>query len=178
MPQCILLVEDDDNDAILTTEMLNLHLGHFDVIRSGTLRDAVKQIEEHDPQFLILDLGLPDLSGIEVLQQITEVAPGLPVLVLTGWDQAVASRLLSHGARMFVNKKDLTFQTSEKIFDEFLSKTRGADVKDKPIGPAEEAVHLLSEASDRIKSLDWSGKEPQLEKVTSTIRSLMNDLDV
>ena len=42
-------------------------------------------IEREDPQAVFLDLVMPDVSGLEVLRQIREKSPHLPVVIVTGY---------------------------------------------------------------------------------------------
>jgi DNA-binding NarL/FixJ family response regulator len=52
------------------------------VVRSA--RDALRVLESRPWGAIVLDLGLPDGSGLDVLEQVRAVSPAMPVLVLTG----------------------------------------------------------------------------------------------
>lgn len=49
-------------------------------------RDALRLVQEHHPDVLLLDLALPDLSGIEVARQVACTAPSTRVVVLSAYD--------------------------------------------------------------------------------------------
>jgi DNA-binding response OmpR family regulator len=77
----ILLVEDDSSLAnglmtSLTTE--GFVVNHID---NGTQAELI--IAADKPDVVILDLGLPDMDGVDVLKQIRQSDPDLPVLILT-----------------------------------------------------------------------------------------------
>ena len=77
----ILLVEDDNEIAAGLTEALResgLAINH---VARG--RDALHVIRTEPPEIVILDLGLPDIDGLEVLRQLRTHEPNLPVLLLT-----------------------------------------------------------------------------------------------
>ncbi len=78
----ILLVEDDE----AVGEGLRLLLGEegFDVKLVTTGNAAQPAVEEFAPDVVVLDVNLPDVSGIEVFQRIRAVRPTLPVIFSTG----------------------------------------------------------------------------------------------
>lgn len=88
-PTRVLLVEDDPADARQLEEKLAeapLFAGRVD--RVGTLEGALGRLrgEAGRPDAVLLDLHLPDSSGLDTLRSVVEAAPELPVVVLTGRD--------------------------------------------------------------------------------------------
>lgn len=79
----ILIVEDEKKIA----RYLELELQHelYEVAVAGDGRMAIELHEELKPDLIILDLMLPELSGIEVLRRIRQ-KDGLPILLLTAKD--------------------------------------------------------------------------------------------
>jgi len=79
----ILLVDDDPevSDIIgLTLE----HLGHrVTVVTSG--REALSAFKKNDYGLVITDLGMPDVSGLDVARAVKATKPTTPVLLITGW---------------------------------------------------------------------------------------------
>ena len=81
----VLLVEDDDGDAMIVEEELELSGARVDVERRRTLGEAAAAgLQRFD--CVLLDLDLPDAQGLEGLHELRELAPDLAVLVLTGLD--------------------------------------------------------------------------------------------
>src|SRR5215213_5775356 len=81
----VLLVEDDDGDALIVEEELELSGAQVQLGRARTLAEAAAaHLATYD--CALLDLNLPDAAGLEGLQRLRELAPGLAVLVLTGFD--------------------------------------------------------------------------------------------
>ena len=75
----ILLVEDDMLLAQSLTDRLEDHGFHVDEADRG--EDALELSDLYEYQTMVLDLGLPDMSGDEVLQNLREKNEQLPVLV-------------------------------------------------------------------------------------------------
>lgn len=102
MSHTILLVEDDAN----IRQMLSIALGAegYLCVEAASVREALSLFNQHRPDLVILDLGLPDGEGSEVLKRIRE-SSRLPVLVLSARDQELDKvDLLSRGANDYVSK--------------------------------------------------------------------------
>jgi serine phosphatase RsbU (regulator of sigma subunit) len=80
----LLLVEDDDGDALLFEEQLLDAAVTMRVRRVGSLRDAAPLLTEVD--CVVLDLNLPDAHGLAALRQVLGQVPRCAVVVLTGLD--------------------------------------------------------------------------------------------
>jgi two-component system response regulator NreC len=79
--------------------------GHSVVGEAGDGLDAVRQCEEHHPDILILDIGMPKLNGIEVAAraQKMERRPGVIILSVHA-DESYIIRALAAGARAYLLK--------------------------------------------------------------------------
>lgn len=101
----VLVVEDNAGDARLITEWLESGPAVFEVEHVGNLAAAQTRIHVGRTDVVLLDLGLPDSTGIETLQRIRQAAPQLPVIVLSGLDdQDLAIRAVRAGAQDFLTK--------------------------------------------------------------------------
>lgn len=78
----ILLVEDHEDTRELLVRLLQS--SGFVVEQAGTATEALELFTQGDFQLVISDLGLPDLSGVELMQRLQEIRPGLPGICLTG----------------------------------------------------------------------------------------------
>jgi CheY-like chemotaxis protein len=83
----VLLVEDNPGDARLVEMMLTEKQdGSFVVERVPRLADAVEALKLGTFDVILLDLGLPDSSGLETASAMVQSAPAVPIVVLTGLD--------------------------------------------------------------------------------------------
>jgi DNA-binding response OmpR family regulator len=82
--QSILIVED--NEDLRRMYRFSLALAGFDVREAGDGLDALQALDREPPALVILDLGLPDVSGQVVRQEIAAQAQTreVPILVVTG----------------------------------------------------------------------------------------------
>ncbi|MCA9706026.1 MAG: EAL domain-containing protein [Myxococcales bacterium] len=105
----ILLAEDNPADARLVKELLReCWGGEFELLSSSRLDQALQIATTQDVQVMLLDLTLPDSSGIDTVRRACASAPGLPIVVMTGMgDEEVARRAVSEGAQDFLVKGEI-----------------------------------------------------------------------
>lgn len=79
---------------------------HFDVLAiAATAADALRQATELQPDAILLDLGLPDRSGLELIPDLGVAAPAARILVVSmHTDRALAEATMQAGAAGFVPK--------------------------------------------------------------------------
>jgi len=103
MKHTIFIVEDEDKIA----RILQLELEHdgYAVLRASNGREALQMAIGEEWDLMLLDIMLPELSGLEVLRRIREQGIMLPVILLTARD-AVPDRVsgLDLGANDYVTK--------------------------------------------------------------------------
>jgi CheY-like chemotaxis protein len=105
-PVKLLLIEDNEGDRYLIKEMLSEEgYGAFDLACASSLREGLEYLENGDFEGILLDLFLPDSSGIETVVRVKAQAPEVPVVVLTSLDdEIVALQAVKEGAHDFLFK--------------------------------------------------------------------------
>jgi len=73
----------DDEPQILRALRINLRVRHYDVHTAGTGSQALELAAKYPPDLVILDLGLPDLDGVEVIHGLRGWTEA-PIIVLSG----------------------------------------------------------------------------------------------
>jgi two-component system, OmpR family, KDP operon response regulator KdpE len=125
----ILLVDDEPN--ILTTLAPLLRSHGYDVATAASGRAALEVVRGTAPDLLILDLGLPDLDGVAVCQQVRG-ASTMPILVLSARGrEADKVRALDAGADDYVTKPF----GSEELLARIRAALRRADTAVTPASP-------------------------------------------
>ncbi|MTD56002.1 response regulator transcription factor [Amycolatopsis pithecellobii] len=99
----VLVVDDEETLAELVA--MALRMEGWEIRSAGNGTDAVRTARDFRPDIVVLDVMLPDLSGLEVLAKLRTEAPHLPVLFLTARD-AVEDRIagLTAGGDDYVTK--------------------------------------------------------------------------
>ncbi len=106
----LLLVEDNPGDALLVNEALAAITNYRLALEEVTsLKQASRALRSNSFDGIILDLTLPDSTGIETLAQMRAISPETPIIVLTGLDAGSGLREKAEqlGAFEFVSKNEL-----------------------------------------------------------------------
>jgi two-component system, cell cycle sensor histidine kinase and response regulator CckA len=107
----LLLVEDNPGDALLVVEALSEITSYKLALEEVTsLKQASAALESNGFDGIILDLTLPDSTGIETLSQMRAFSPETPIIVLTGLDarSGLREKAEQFGAFEFVSKNELS----------------------------------------------------------------------
>ncbi|MCP3424448.1 response regulator transcription factor [Nocardioides pinisoli] len=97
------------DDHAVVRDGLALVLGHlegFEVVgEAATGHDAVKQAVLLKPDVILMDVQMPELDGVEATRKVTELLPGVAVLMLSMYsDEAAAVGAMAAGARGYLLK--------------------------------------------------------------------------
>jgi two-component system, cell cycle response regulator DivK len=125
----VLVVEDNPLSVKLFSDLLDVR--GCEVFQAGTAREAVKLAHDHLPDLILLDMRLPDGSGLDVAGRLKQddQTKSIPIIVLTasslGRDQADAR---GAGCDAFL-VKPIAVQEFLRTIDEFLSRVSGRTVR-------------------------------------------------
>jgi CheY-like chemotaxis protein len=111
------LIIDDDIDAAHTLFMLLLEMGHAPAYATSG-RAAIAQATKLRPEFVFLDIGLPDLDGSEVAKQLRQTGGCEHALIIavTGLGNEHRERMLQAGCDAYYVKP-----LDPKVIETFLS---------------------------------------------------------
>ena len=155
------LVVEDNPDLVMGLQDLLRHDG-YTVTATGTVASAIELVRTHSFNVIILDLGLPDGDGLEVLKECHRLNPSLPVVIVTAHiapDRTVGS--LAEGAFAYLTKP-----YDREELRHILRRAIGIM---ELVVKVERTESLLSESEERFRSLvesatdaivvaDWHGK--------------------
>ncbi len=175
----ILVADDHEVVRLGVRSLLEAHPDWEVIAEASDGRDAVEKAGQLRPDVVILDIGMPNLNGLQATRQILRSHPGSRVLILTMHDtEQVVREVLDAGARGYVLKSDAdrdlvgavealeenrTFFTSkvaEMVLDGFL--------KGKPPSPEEtfSTGKILTPREREIVQLVAEGKSTKEVAVT------------
>ena len=117
MTDAVVLVADDDDDILLLVTM-RLQRDGFIVISARNGEDALALAQQQRPDIAVLDIGMPGLDGIEVLERIRadDALKGMRVLLLTAKAQeSDVRRGYDAGADAYVRKPFSPAELSARV---------------------------------------------------------------
>lgn len=82
MPKCLLV---DDSDSMLNLlSMFMEHLG-FEPLTARDGDEGIAVVKDQHPHLVVSDIHMPNRNGLLLLQDIRQLNPGLPVILITGY---------------------------------------------------------------------------------------------
>ncbi|OBJ07838.1 PP2C family protein-serine/threonine phosphatase [Mycobacterium sp. 1465703.0] len=101
----LLLVEDDRADAVLVEDLITDAVTDIQVVWAKSMAHAERALESARPDCVLLDLHLPDASGIDALNRIANLDATVPIVVLTGLnDEYFGASAVAAGAQDYLVK--------------------------------------------------------------------------
>ncbi|MEY4071828.1 MAG: Transcriptional regulatory protein ZraR [Candidatus Eisenbacteria bacterium] len=117
----ILFVDDESTFRKQTSR--ELVRSGYRVEEAMTLKDAREALARNGYDIVLLDIRMPDGSGLDLLPEIRSQWPATEVVILTGFGTVEeAIRALKHGAHDFVKKQDCRFAELEAVITKALEK--------------------------------------------------------
>jgi DNA-binding NtrC family response regulator len=123
----LLLLVDDE---LGVRESLKMVFGRsFRLLEADSVDAALPQVREALPDVVLLDVMMPKIDGLEMLQRIKEIHPHCAVIMLTGLNsQQLAAKALDFGAFDFIGKPFDVVELRQKV-------ARAVEVSRKSIEP-------------------------------------------
>ncbi|MCA9778194.1 MAG: response regulator, partial [Candidatus Eremiobacteraeota bacterium] len=107
----VLYLEDVPEQAEIVETFLELVEGMHQVTCEETLADTKSRLKKERFDAILLDMEVPDGSGVELVSEVREVAPDTPIVVLTASEASgLGIACLQAGAQDFLSKRELTPQ--------------------------------------------------------------------
>ncbi len=199
MPALRLLLADDHEIVRQGLRSILASVRECEIVgEASDGRQAVSMAKEHNPDIVILDIGMPSLNGLEATRQILKVRPQTKVLILTMHESdTVIREVLDAGARGYILKTDagrdlvtaveslrrnkafFTSRVSQMILDGFLKgepRPRNGESSGIRLTPRQrEIVQLLAEGKSSKEvavTLDLSVKTAETHRA-----NIMRKLD-
>lgn len=157
-PMQVLVVEDNAGDARLLREMFNNERpGSFHVTHLLRISDALIHLQNNVVDVVLLDMGLPDGHGLDTVRRARAVAPGVPVIVLTGLDdEALAAEAMKEGAQDYLIKGQIENRALPRALRHAIER------------------HRMQSETDLIRINQLQFKDEFLSHVSHELRSPLN----
>jgi DNA-binding NtrC family response regulator len=113
----ILIVDDDP--AMRESFDVLLQSWGFDVLQAADAREAKELVDRHDPDIVITDVVMPEISGLELLRELKAGNPQRPILLITARGSIdMAVEAIKQGARDFLTKPVTDFTKLKALLDD------------------------------------------------------------
>jgi len=130
MPQRILVI-DDELDMLMLLRMIIEDNTNYEVETTNNPSEALKLLTEKDYNLVISDLKMPGMDGIELFDELREIKPDVPVIIMTAYGSLETSEeAMKKGVADFITKpfrKDSILFTISRVLE--LAKIRQENIE-------------------------------------------------
>ena len=114
MSKKILIVEDNDLNMKLFNDLLQAN--GYETVQTVDGRDALKLAREHTPDLILMDIQLPEISGLEVTKMLKadDDLKGIPVIAVTAFAMKGDEEKIREAAVRAISLSRFQFRTSWK----------------------------------------------------------------
>ena len=116
MTQKVLVVEDNELNLKLFCDLLRVHDYAAEPVRDG--REAVERAREFGPDLIIMDIQLPHVSGLDLIETLKgdETLQGIPIMAVTAFAaKGDEDRIRDAGAEAYVSKPISVMRFIEQV---------------------------------------------------------------
>ncbi|RZS93949.1 response regulator [Aquimarina brevivitae] len=141
----ILVIEDNPGDLVLVEDYLIEKLKTVKIIKHKDYKSTVKflECEKSICDIILLDLNLPDMKGIELVENMMIQSPQIPIIILTGYtDLPLAKKSLELGVYDFLIKDEINPTLLHKSIDFAISRSN--------------YVRQIEQQNEKLKSIAWT----------------------
>ena len=170
----IMLIEDNGADARFIREMFKeISKPKYELKHVTSLKDGFKYLEEDPADILLLDLSLPDSSGLETFVKAHEYDPELPIVILSGLDdEEVAIRAVRHGAQDYLMKGEVNSKLLSRAINYAIERK---NAEKELIESHEDLINLIKAYTEELRKRgigEIDGVEKKLEKKIQSYNKL------
>jgi len=177
-PETILIVDDDDSIRTLLTDFLGGE--GYRIVEGKTGGEVLPALEREQPDLLIMDMRMPEQTGMQVLQNIKDKAIEVPVLLMTAYGTSnIAIQAIQNGAYDYITKpfdldevlltvqRCLEHRALAKRVEDLSARHPDRDVRDRFVGNSSAMLRVFttigrvagSDATVLITGESGTGKE-------------------
>lgn len=178
----ILVVEDNMTDAVLLQRQLNKIFSNPEITISNTLENLLYTAKTFIPEIIFTDFNLGTFTGIEVMKEIKEIFPEIPIIIVTGAleEEEYLNNMILQSASGFFLKKNMNKLSSrmrpyiENILDDRSYELENLRKQQERVQKLERLHATLKEAAN----LDPEQTDPKmLDYYKQIIQDMNDDLD-
>ncbi|HUE15259.1 MAG TPA: sigma-54 dependent transcriptional regulator [Planctomycetaceae bacterium] len=143
MPRLLVI---DDEPSLRYSLVKSLQSAALEVVTAATARDGIEMVRQQSPDAVILDVRLPDMSGIEAFEEIRRIDPRLPVIIVTAFSTTETSiEAMKRGAFEYL-LKPVDFRQLRELVAKAIGRVAPLDVPVLILGESGTGKELVARA--------------------------------
>ena len=130
-----ILVVDDELDMLMLLRMIIEDNTDYEVETTNNPSEALKMVTKNDYDLVITDLKMPGMDGLELCDEVREIDPDLPLIIITAYGSLeTADEAMKKGVADFITKpfrKDSILFTMNRVLELAQVKRENIELKKK-----------------------------------------------
>jgi DNA-binding NtrC family response regulator len=130
-----ILVIDDELDMLMLLRMIIEENTTWEVETTNNPSEGLKMVMDNDYNLVIVDLKMPGMDGMEVFEELKEMKPDIPVIIITAYGSLeIAEEARNKGVADFITKpfrKDTILFTMDRVLELARLKRENLELKKK-----------------------------------------------
>lgn len=147
----ILVIEDNQGDFDLIEEFLLEQIEVVTIVHAKNFKESTDILIKKNSRFdgVLLDLSLPDKTGLPLINEIIEICAHIPVIVLTGYtDFAFGVKSLAIGVSDYILKEELT---SISLYKSIIYSSE----RKKAVIARENYIKAIEVQNEKLREISW-----------------------
>lgn len=168
----ILIIDDDKDLCFVLKRFLSKH--GFEVVEATTGRAALEILDNMEPNLILCDFRLEDMSGSSILRKIKEKNPSVPVIIITGYSNIKTDvEVMKLGAMDYVTKPLLPDEILLTI-----RKALNASTEEKANGDSQEQDPLVKEQEKALSTKRTQETTNYIFGDSPDFKNILNQIDL
>jgi PAS domain S-box-containing protein len=162
---CVLIIED----SLTQVALMTMHLAEIGMrsVAAHTLEDGLERIRKERFDALLLDLTLPDSSGLGTVTRVAQEQPMLPIVVMTALEgEEIGFQALQAGAEDFLMKGDVEPVDLKRSLRYAIERKRQSNLVYESANllrqTIENSYNAFLSLDERLRILEWNSKAEEL----------------
>lgn len=166
----VLAVEDNDNDFyFIKRNLKSVESRIFHIQRAIRVAEALEFLDSNQADVILLDLSLPDSTGLATFYEMYEKHPDIPIIILTGLnDSEVGLQAVQNGAQEYITKGELSSHLFISIISHAIERNKLLQKLENALKEVKTLQGFLPICSSCKKIRDDKGYWQQVEEYITT----------
>jgi len=166
----VLAVEDNDNDFyFIKRNLKSVESRIFHIQRAIRVTEALELLSSNQADVILLDLSLPDSTGLATFYEMYEKHPDIPIIILTGLnDSEVGLQAVQNGAQEYITKGELSSHLFISIISHAIERNKLLQKLENALKEVKTLQGFLPICSSCKKIRDDKGYWQQVEEYITT----------
>lgn len=161
----ILLVDDDENVLFIIKRRIMQQSPTLEIVTCNSAQAALQQLANHPFDAIVADYLMPEINGLELLQQLRYTNNNIPFIILTGQGhEKVAMKALNLGADHYLRKADSVESVASDLIHGIKTILERKDMEEALRRSEERYRHLVETMNDGLGILDEHGQLTYVNK--------------